>query len=590
MKPSRIFASTFLLTTALGAPLPSAAAEPPRPNVLVILTDDQGYADLGAHGNPVLKTPHLDRLHGESVRLENFHVAPVCTPTRAQLLTGMDALRTRAYNVSSGRALLRADVPTAADIFAANGYRTALFGKWHLGDNYPFRPEDRGFQETLSFGSSTLTSVATAWNNDYFDPTLRHNGTGKKFPGYCTDVFFDQAMAWMRERHAQAQPFFLYLPTNTPHVPLRVPDRYRAPYRGLGLPGNLATFFGMIANIDENMGKLEAFLRETGLRDNTIVIFMSDNGSAQGYGYYNAGMRGGKKTLFEGGHRVPAFIRWPAGGLGTGAVPELTQVQDLLPTLVELAGLQDTRGAKFDGVSLAPRLRGRETSLADRSVVIQFTAQGNALARKGRRAAVAWRQWRLIEDKELYDLTSDPAQKTDVASLHPDMVARMRTTYEKWWAGVEPVIARTEAVVIGSEHENPTQLTAADWLDVFLDQSADVRSAEKRNGAWQVDVARAGRYEISLSRWPADADLAMTAASPVLRGPDGGYAAGVALPVAAARLRIGDVDERREVAPEAKTAPFTVTLQPGRTELKTWLLDGQGQELCGAYYVYVRRL
>src|SRR5262245_54420608 len=225
------------------APFKASAAQ--KPNIVLIITDDQGYGELSCHGNPVAKTPHLDQLAKESVRLTDFHVAPMCTPTRGQLLTGVDCLRNGAMNVSSGRTLLRREFPTMAEIFARNSYRTAIFGKWHLGDNYPFRPEDRGFQEAIWFPSSHVSSAADFFNNDYFDDVYCHNGKREAFKGYCTDVFFREATRWMRECTKRKQPFFCYLPLNAPHGPLFVPDHYRDPYRQQ--KAGIASFFGMIA-------------------------------------------------------------------------------------------------------------------------------------------------------------------------------------------------------------------------------------------------------------------------------------------------------------------------------------------------------
>ncbi|MBI3854861.1 MAG: arylsulfatase, partial [Planctomycetes bacterium] len=341
------------------------AAAPRRPNVIIVLTDDQGYGDLGCHGNPVLKTPNLDRLHAESIRLSDFHAAPMCTPTRGQLLTGLDCLANGAMNVSSGRTLLRRELLTMANHFASGGYRTGVFGKWHLGENYPYRPQDRGFQEALYYPSSHISSAPDYWNNCYFDDTYRRNGRLEKVKGYCTDVFFGEAMAWMKGCASRKQPFLAYVPLAAAHGPLFVPQKYRDLYPDQ--PRNVASFFGMIANIDENMAKLEGMLRETGLREDTILLFMTDNGGTNGVSVYNAGMRGKKIDLYDGGHRVPCFIRWPAGGLRPpGDIADLTVVQDILPTLLDLCGVKANL-AGASGVSLAPLLRGEPMmKLADR--------------------------------------------------------------------------------------------------------------------------------------------------------------------------------------------------------------------------------
>src|SRR5690242_11479985 len=253
--PLRLSWSAILVGLAL---VSSALAQSTRPNILIVLTDDQGYGDLSVHGNPVIKTPNMDKLHAESVRFTDFHVAPMCTPTRGQLMTGMNALHNGATSVTAGRAIVRKGIPTMADVFKSSGYRTGIFGKWHLGDNYPYRPMDRGFQEAkyfLGFGMSS----APEFDNDYFNGRYRDNGVPKRFSGYCTDFWFNEATSWMRARQQNREPFLCYLPTNAPHGPAWVADEFSAPYRKPGLP---ADFFGMIANIDMNLGKLEKFLAD----------------------------------------------------------------------------------------------------------------------------------------------------------------------------------------------------------------------------------------------------------------------------------------------------------------------------------------
>ncbi|MCX7825240.1 MAG: sulfatase-like hydrolase/transferase [Verrucomicrobiae bacterium] len=475
----RMILPALLLFVVFAAPGASA-----KPNVIIVITDDQGYGDLSCHGNPVLKTPHLDRLHAESIRFTDFHVAPMCTPTRGQLMSGVDCLRNSAMNVSSGRAMLRRELPTMANVFAAGGYRCGLFGKWHLGDNYPYRPQDRGFHETVWYPSSHIGSAPDFWNNHYFNDTYYHNGRRERFGGYTTDVFFGEAMKWMRARAAARQPFFCYLPTAAAHGPLFVPQKYRDLYKDQ--KPNVARFFGMIANIDENMGRLEAFLRETGLRDHTIVIFMTDNGGTVGVPVFNAGMRGRKIELYEGGHRVPCFIRWPGGKLrAPGDVGGLTQAQDLLPTLAELCGLKSQTA--FDGANLADVLRGAR-EVPDRTLVSQFSRMDRPSPQRGD-ACVMWRRWRLIHDRELYDLATDPQQKQNVIGRHPDVAARLRAHYAKWWDGVAPRVDEAQRIVIGHAAENPALLSPCEWFDVFLDQSAQVR----RGGKKERCVASGGR-------------------------------------------------------------------------------------------------
>lgn len=568
-----------------GAAWAQRSGQAARPNVLIILTDDQGYGDLSCHGNPVLKTPNMDRLHSESVRFTDFHAAPMCTPTRGQLMSGMDALHNRATSVTAGRAVLRRDVPTMADIFASNGYRTGIFGKWHLGDNYPYRPMDRGFQEAkyhLGFGMSS----APEFDNDYFNGRYHDKGVVKKFEGYCTDFWFGQAMEWMRERANKREPFFCYLPTNAPHGPHWVDEKYAAPYKKAG---GAANFFGMIANIDENLGKLEAFLKATDLRDNTIVIFMTDNGGTAGVNIYNAGMRGRKTMYYEGGHRVPCFVRWPAGRLRPpGDVGVQAQMQDILPTLIDLCGLKKPSGTDFDGRSLAAVLRGAADSLPDRMLVVQY---GQILKKWD--SCTIWGRWRLIGENELYDLREDPGQQNNLAEKHPDLLKKMRAYYEQWWAKNESALTDYRPISIGAPQENPVRLTSSDWQDVYCDNPTHVSNAAggPQGGPWNVFIERDGEYEISLSRWPHHMGLPLTAGRPVQKMTAGQLPAGKAMPIGGAKLSIAGQTLSVKTSPEDKVAVFKVRLRGGvRTKLHAWFLDAQGNDLCGAFYALVTRL
>ena len=582
-----------------------------RPNVIIVMTDDQGYGDLGCHGNPVAQTPHLDRLHEESVRLADFHVAPMCTPTRGQLLTGLDAARNGAINVSSGRTLLRADLPTMANIFRVGGYSTGLFGKWHLGDNYPYRPEDRGFDECLWFPSSHITSVPDYWENDYFDDIYYHNGTRERYDGYCTEVFFRESMAWMREQVEADRPFLAYLPTNAPHYPWWVPAEDREAIEASfaenesALPAldpddraKLIRFLAMIRNVDSHVGELREFLRELAIERNTILLFMTDNGSTFGPIYYNAGMRGGKVTLWEGGHRVPFFLHWPDGNLGDPReIDGLTQVQDLLPTLIDFCGLESP-DTPLDGISLATTLRGQAAPPAERTLFINYSRMPrldyptpdspSIMRREG--AAVLWQRWRLLERTELYDLESDPAQENNIIDEHPKIAAKLTQALDAWWAEVEPVANEVQQIIIGDDAENPMMLTACEWMDVFVDQQKQIRRAERRNSYWHLEVARAGSYRFELRRWPAESGLTLREACPPAQFVDGEAEAGIALPIAGARLMIGQTIHAQPVGAEDECARFTVALEAGPIRLHTWFDNEQNQPLCGAYYVYVTRV
>ena len=545
-----------------------------RPNVVLVITDDQGYGDLACHGNPVIKTPNLDRLYAESVRLTDFHVDPTCSPTRSALMTGHYSTRTGVWHTIMGRSLLGKHEVTMADVFSANGYQTGIFGKWHLGDNYPFRPQDRGFKEVLVHRGGGVGQGPDYWGNDYFDDTYLHNGKPKKFTGYCTDVWFDGAIKFIETN--KNRPFFCYLTTNAPHGPYNVAEKYSKPYRDKGVPQNQARFYGMITNIDENMGRLMRQLRELGLQENTILIFMTDNGTSAGY---NAGMRGRKGSEYEGGHRVPFFIRWPGGKFHVGRdVTDLAAHIDVLPTLIQLCRLKKPNGLKFDGAGLAPLLSHNVRGWPNRTLVVH--SQRIEHPQKWRKSAVMTNRWRLVNGKELYDVKADPSQKKNTADEHPETVEKLRKEYEKWWADLSEQFDKYCRIIIGSDKENPTRLMSHDWHSPNPPWSQGaVRGASKANGFWAVEVERDGTYEFELRRWPTEVDKPITAA----------INNGKAIRATNARLKIADVDETKSIEAGAHEVTFRVQLKAGKTRLQTWFMDDAGESR-GAYYAYVKRL
>jgi arylsulfatase A-like enzyme len=545
-----------------------------RPNVLLVMTDDQGYGDLGCHGNEVIVTPNLDELYAQSIRLIDFHVDPTCSPTRSALMTGHYSSRTGVWHTIMGRSLLSRDEVTMADVFSANGYRTAIFGKWHLGDNYPYRPQDRGFEEVLIHGGGGVGQGPDYWGNDYFDDTYFHNGTATKFFGYCTDVWFEGALKFFEAN--KDRPFFCYLPTNAPHGPYNVADKYSKPYRDKGVAAGQANFYGMITNIDENMGRLMRRLKELGLEQNTILIFMTDNGTS---GNYAGGMRGKKGSEYEGGHRVPFFIRWPAGGLKSHAdVDRLSAHIDVLPTLIDLCGLKKPTEVKFDGASLAPLLKGTAGNWPDRTLLVH--SQRIEHPKKWRKSAVMTQRWRLINGKELYDIQADPAQKKDIADANHDVVEKLRQSYEQWWADLSPAFDKYCYIVIGSDKQNPTRLMSHDWHgpNPVWSQEA-VLNGVVSNGFWAVEIERDGVYEFDLRRWPAEVDAAINDV----------IADGKAIDATKARLKVADKDLSRPIPADAHYVRFQVELKACKTRLQTWFSDDNGTSR-GAYYVYAKRL
>lgn len=428
--------------------------------------------------------------------------------------------------------------------------------------------------------------MADYFGNDYFNDHYRHNGRIEQYTGYCTDVWFEEAMAWIRRQTRDEKPFLVYLPTNAPHVPLWVPQKYIDPYLGK-VESRIAKFFGMIASIDENMGRLTALLDELEIADDTIFVFLGDNGTAQGETVFNAGMRGKKRSLYEGGHRVPLFLRWPAGDIGAPRdVDALTHVQDVLPTLLDLTGVAAPSEAAFDGVSLAPLLRGEKQDLSDRMLVTQY----GGVFEKHRDAAVMWNKWRLVNGKELYDVGKDPGQAKDVGEEFSETAAKMRAHYDQWWDELMPAAEAYQPIVVGGRAENPARLSASDWNGVYCDNPGCVRGGQALSGPWSIRVERAGRYRFSLRRWPKESGLALSDPAAPLKGEYGDLMAGKALPITQARLRIGEVELRQRVSPDDQEVVFETELEPGERQLQSWFLDDAGELLAGAYYVEVERL
>lgn len=589
-----ITAAIFLLSLGLLFTLSASALEPgsettKRPNVILIMTDDQGYGDLACHGNPVIKTPHLDRLHADSVRLTNFHVDPVCAPTRAALMTGRYSHRAGVWSVVLNTTLLPSSETTMGDLFSKGGYRTACFGKWHLGDNYPYRPEDRGFQEVVMHGGGVIGHTPDYWLNDYFDDHYLHNGRWEKFAGYCTDVWFDNAVEFARK--SDDRPFFIYLPLNAPHQPRLVPESYLKPYADL--PDRLQRFYGMISCIDDNVGELREDLEKSGLERDTILIFMTDNGSVAGPGGYSAGMRGAKGSQYEGGHRVPCFIYWPSGKITGGRdVDRLTAHIDLLPTLANLCNLPVPEDLQLDGRDLTPLLKDSAVQWEDRTLFVEW--QQNSFTRKWHRCSVMTEQWRLIDGEQLYDIRTDPGQKKDIASEHAELVAQLRRAYELWWSEVSTRDDLIREIPVGAVATPSVTLTTYSWITEkgnhnSLPWCQDlIIAGQLQNGYWPLHVERDGAYRIRLRRWPVESGLAIndtTDAEP----PEKSNVKPTVIRTTQARMTIQDVDETRPVGACDREIVFDVQLKAGSARLQTWFADDEGRTR-GAYYTQVEYL
>jgi len=526
----------FLLRAGLGLaggawfPRLGKAAEQPfqplekntgqRPNVILILTDDQGHGDMGFNHNPKIHTPNLDRLARESVRFERFHVNPVCSPTRASLMTGRYYYRTGVVDTYLGRSMMFPDEVTVAQMLAAADYRTGIFGKWHLGDNYPMRAMDKGFQESLVLNGGGLAQPGDAPfevhpDGAYFDPWLRHNGAWVRGKGYITDVLTDAALEFIGK--PSPQPFFIYLPYNAPHSPLQVPEKYLTRYlhADLKVPQTgghpvkkfnqetTARVYAMVECIDENIGRLLARLDQLKLADNTIVMFLTDNGPQQPR--YNSGMLDLKGNTHEGGVRVPFLVRWP-GHLQAGhTVDRIAANIDVLPTILDLCQVKKPEQVKVDGVSLVPLLQGEVGNWPDRTIYFQWH-RGDA-PELNRACAALSPKYKLVQPQgafethepvrpvfELYDYASDPLEMKNIAAENPEIVARMRRDYEAWFKDVAGAQDYTvpPRIYLGAPQQREVLLTRQDW------RGQNANWSPTGIGCWFVDVRRAGDYEITL--------------------------------------------------------------------------------------------
>lgn len=582
-----------------------------NPNVIFILIDDMGYGDMSCHGNPVFETCNLDRLHDQSVRFTQFHAAPMSTPTRSQLMTGCEALRNGASWVGTDATHLRTDIPVLPEVLSAAGYSTAIFGKWHLGDNYPLRPQDRGFDYVLTYPQQEVGTVNDYWYNDYFDDVYIENGIRRQFNGFCTDVWFSEAMKWIEGQKSSCKPFFCYIPTNVTHGPCFALEEYREKAKKIApeLGRDQMSFVATMLNLDDNIGRFMEYLEKSGLIENTIVCFMTDNGATGGASMYNAGMRGTKANLWEGGHRVPLFVKVP--GNKPKEISGLAQVEDVFPTILELCDVDIPEVCNFDGVSLAKQIVSNK-KMPDRILINQFQRR---LEVKKYDACIMWGPWRLINgfdatsgdsferkkiyDKrkkeyqinlELYNLDEDSHQDKNVIDEYPEITEKLKAYYDGWWEEICPEMFKRGQIIVGNEAENPMDLCATSWTNNYLTQKKNILEGRKATGTWSVNVETSGTYRFRLYRWPKETRSPIRCAiNMYYRDPNvyGEYTEGKCLDIRKAVLDINGYISDCDVSDGDLYAEFVIGLQAGDTKIKADFLGKDDAFICGAYYVEV---
>jgi len=554
-----------------------------RPNVVFILTDDQGYGEIGAHGNQYIKTPHLDKLWEEGVRLTDFHVNSVCSPSRAAMLTGRYASRTGVWHTLGGRNIVNKDEKTIGDFFQNAAYPTQLVGKWHLGDNFPYRPEDRGFDEVFRIGGGSLGQIADYWENSLWDGHYWDGEKWIKTKGFCTDVQFDAALDFIQRN--KDKPFFTFISTTAPHSPIGADEKYIQPYLEMDLSKEVATFYGMVTNIDENVGRLREFLKREGLDKNTILIFATDNGSAcdKKGDSFNANMRGKKGSNYDGGHRVPCFIYWPDGNITGGiSFDKLTAHIDLLPTLLDACKIENVFQTEFDGISLLPYLQNKNKTWPERTLVTESKVNDRSAIYKS--SAVLSNEWRLVNGKELFAIENDPSQENDLVNTNKEVKEQLAKEYKNWYTGMENSFSQIPRITV---REN--EICQLNGMDLFAEKpdkvlktvwnQKGVKNGEKVKGFWALHIQESGTYRISLFRWPSELNEPINKALPK----------GKNLNIKSGYVQIGESKFQNKADNDKVSIDFEVQLQKGEIDLGAYFVNDK-QEDFSAYYVNVEYL
>ena len=576
--------AAFAGAVSCGSLLSNCATKAGKPNVLLILTDDQGWGDVTSHNNPRVHTPTMDRLAAEGARFDRFYVSPVCAPTRASLLSGRYHPRTGVHGVTRDYETMRADEVTIAEILKQNGYATAAFGKWHNGAHYPQNPNGQGFDEFVGF-------CAGHWNN-YFSTKLERNGVEFKSKGYIADYLTDEAIRFIEKN--KEKPFFCYVPYNPPHSPFQAPDAYFEKYKAQGMDDELACVYAMCENLDDNIARLLDTLREQRLTDNTIVLFITDNGPNTDR--YNGDMRGRKGSPHEGGSRVPCFIRWPEHIKPGEVIKPIAAHIDILPTLVELLALPKPETKPLDGVSLAPLLADPNAEWPDRMLFGKWSRAGS----------VRTQRYRLIvapDGVELYDMQNDPGEQTDISVSAPDVTKKLKDAYDAWWTDVskdgfdpiptsigydempEVVLSGHEAFLYPKIGDGISYHGKAGWANDWVTNWTSTKAYPH----WPIEIVRDGDYEVSIDYVCAPENVGVRFRVEIGKASIGGH---ITEPHNPPHLPSPDRVKRKEVYEKEwkRLTLGTVRLARGKADLKIILDSIPGKQAMDVKAVRVKKL
>ncbi len=543
-----------------------------KPNVLVILIDNQGYYELSRNGNEIVQTPRIDALSTTAVNFTDFYAPPFCSPSRSALLTGRYALRAGIHNTVGGVSILHKDEITMADILKKEGYSTGVFGKWHLGSSYPYAPKFRGFDEVFVHGGGGVSQLGDYYGNNHIDATYSHNGKFVKSNGFSTDVLFDEAIKYMDGKKRSDEPFYCYLTTPAVHFPTnRHPETTRRLLdRGVEDSKYMA-LYSMIENVDDNIGKIMDYLESSGLKENTIVVLASDQGvNDRGAPMHRSGEFQNRGLSFDEKHHVYCMIQYPnLTDKNPGDNDKLTGMVDVLPTILDICGIEEP--LNLDGESLKPLLVGSSDWNDERKLIVQCPR--SRVRKKWENTAVKYKKWRLVDGKELYNIENDFGQKTDVAGDYPEIVKELTNTYETFWNSLAPAESLISAHILGADEAPEIRLVGMDWYQGDAPWTQQGLVNRKSQGKWRVHIENDGKYQFELRRYPREKIMPIEAVS--------------------ASIKIGDVEAKVDIDKADSDAILYLELKKGSYDMITTFKDPEHTESkdgWGANFVHVSYL